>query len=922
MIRSYCFDTENDWDEGIHLLLFAVRESVQESLGFSPFELVFGHTVRGPLNLLKEKFLSQEDTPLNLLQYISNLRSKLLTACEAAKSNLKKAQGKMKQTFDKNTKERSFKSGDKVLALLPVPGRPLQARYFGPYTVEKKASDLKYIITTPDRRKQKQLCHINMLKEYVDRDSSNVAPVNISSSVPQKQSEMNCEEVYCEEMNFHRTDPTCAKLQNSDILKDLDKKLSHLDQNQRDELKMLILEYEHLFPDIPTRTDQIYHDVDIEGSKPIKQHPYRMNPMKLQYLREEVQYLFDNDFIEPSQNDWSSPCILVPKSDGTFRMCTDYRKVNSVTKTDSFPVPRMADCIDNIGQAKYVRPLQARYFGPYTVEKKASDLNYIITTPDRRKQKQLCHINMLKEYVDRDSSNVAQVNVISSVPQKQSEMNCEEVDYEEMNFHKTGPTCSKLQNSDILKDLDKKLSHLDQTQRDELKMLILEYEHLFPDIPTRTDEIYHDVDIEGSKPIKQHPYRMNPMKSQYLREEVQYLLDNDFIEPSQSDWSSPCILVPKPDGTCRMCTDYRKVNSVTKTDSFPVPRMDDSIDNIGQAKYVTKFDLLKGFWQIPLTDRAKEISAFVTPDGLYQYKVMPFGMKNSPATFQRLINMIIMGLDNCKADIDDAIIYSEEWDQQIKTIREFFERLSIANLTINLAKSEFCHFTLTFLGHVVGQGQVKPVEAKVKAISDFPVPTCKRQLMRFLGMAGYYRKFYDNFSVIAEPLTNLLSKRTKFIWANDCQKAFDILKAILENEPVLLAPNFAKEFKLAVDDSDTGAGSVLMQEYGNEVDHPVSYFSKKVNKHQKNYSTIEKECLSLILALQHFEVYLTSSPSPIVVFSDHNPLIFIHRMKNKNQRLLRWSLLLQEYNLDISHIKGKDNIISDALSRAYCLDFL
>ena len=134
--------------------------------------------------------------------------------------------------------------------------------------------------------------------------------------------------------------------------------------------------------------------------------------------------------------------------------------------------------------------------------------------------------------------------------------------------------------------------------------------------------------------MKQHPYRMNHMKLQYLREEIQYLLDNDFIEPSQSDWSSPCILVPNPDGTFRMCTDYEKVNSVTKTDSFPVPRIFICIDNIGQAKYVIEFDLLKRFWKIPLTDRAKEISVFVTPDGLYQYKVMPFGMKNSPATFQ------------------------------------------------------------------------------------------------------------------------------------------------------------------------------------------------------------------------------------------------------------------------------------------------
>ena len=383
------------------------------------------------------------------------------------------------------------------------------------------------------------------------------------------------------------------------------------------------------------------------------------------------------------------------------------------------------------------RPLQARYYGPYTVDKKLSDVNYIVNTPGRRKRKQLCHINMLKKYIDRDRSVISSVNLVNSVPHEQNQM-----DSEDMNFVKSDPSSSKLQNSDILKDLDQKLSQLDSDKRLELKQLILEYEHLFPDFPYRTDKIYHDVDIiDGSKPVKQHPYRMNPVKQQYLREEVQYLLDNDFIEHSQSEWSSPCILVPKPDATFRMCTDYRKVNSVTKTDTFPIPRIDDCIDNIGHAKYVTKFDLLKGFWQIPLTNKAKEISAFVTPDGLYQYKVMPFGMKNFPATFQRLVNSLISNLDGCKAYIDDAIIFSEEWEQHLQTIRTFFDRLSEAKLTVTLAKSEFCHANLTFLGHIVGQGQVKPVEAKVEAISDFPVPTGKGQLMRFLGVAGYYRKF-------------------------------------------------------------------------------------------------------------------------------------------------------------------------------------
>ena len=438
MIRSYCFDTEKDWDEGIHLLLFAVRESVQESLGFSPFELVFGHSARGPLKLLKEKFLSNDETPLNLLQYVSDFRNRLSRACEVARSNLKTSQGKMKARYDNHVIERKFKPGDKVLALLPIPGRPLQARYFGPYTIDKKTSDLNYIINTPGRRKNKQMCHVNMLKEYFDRDSSISKPITVVNTVPQ-----------------------------------------------------------------------------------------------------------ESNVFEPEVN---------------------------------------SDFID-----------------------------------------------------------------------------------------KSDPGPSKLENSDILRNLNNKLSHLEPSQQEELKQLIHEYEHLFPDIPTRTDKIYHDVIVEDSKPIKQHPYRMNPLKQKYLQDEVKYLLENDFIEPSQSNYSSPCILVPKSNGTYRMCTDYRKVNSVTKTDSFPIPRIVDCIDKVGNSKYVTKFDLLKGFWQVPLTDRAKEVSAFATPNGLYQYKVMPFAMKNSPATFQRLVNNVICGLDGCDAYIDDVIIYSDSWSDHLQRTRKFFD---------------------------------------------------------------------------------------------------------------------------------------------------------------------------------------------------------------------------------------------------------
>ena len=351
MIRSYCFDTKKDWDEGIHLLLFAVRESVQESLGFSPFELLFGHSVRGHLKLLKEKFLSNDETSLNLLQYVSDFRNRLSRACEVARSNLKKSQCKMKARYDNHVIDRKFKPGDKVLALLPIPGRPLQARDFGPYTIDKKTSDLNYIINTPGRRKNKQMCHVNMLKEYFDRDSSISKPITVVNTVPQESN------VFEPEVNsdfIDKSDPGPSKLENSDILGNLNNKLSHLEPSQQEELKQLIHEYEHLFPDIPSRTDKIYHDVIVEDSKPIKQHPYRMNPLKQKYLQDEVKYLLENDFIEPSQSNYSSPCILVPKSNGTYRMCTDYRKVNSVTKTDSFPIPRIDDCIDKVGNSKYV----------------------------------------------------------------------------------------------------------------------------------------------------------------------------------------------------------------------------------------------------------------------------------------------------------------------------------------------------------------------------------------------------------------------------------------------------------------------------------------------------------------------------------------------------------------------------------------
>ena len=566
-------------------------------------------------------------------------------------------------------------------------------------------------------------------------------------------------------------------------------------------------------------------------------------------------------------------------------------------------------------------PLQAKYSGPYKVVKKISDTNYLVKTPDRRKETQVCHINMLKAYHEKPKPELVTLNNRLGLESPTHSKDCvgqvaeKEEDTESEVRLGNDQQPIKLQNSQILNDLGTKLSHLPLVQRKELAEVITQYREVFPDVPSKTNLIEHDVDVGDSAPIKQHPYRVSPMKKELLDKEVQYMLKNDIIEESQSNWSSPCILVPKHDGGFRFCTDFRKVNDKTKSDSFPIPRIADCIDQIGNAKFVSTFDMLKGYWQVPLTQRAREISAFVTPSGLYQYKVMPFGMKNAPATFQRMVNKLVRDIDGCEGYIDDVVIFSDNWSDHIHQIKRFFQIMREAKLTINLMKSEFGKASVKYLGHIVGQGQVRPLDAKIQTIVKYPIPTSRKELARFLGMAGYYRNFCLNFSDIAAPLTNLLSKRVKFVWTDDCQLAFDKVKLLLQKSPVLKSPDYEKPFKLIIDSSDVGTGSVLVQEASDGLDHPVSYFSKKFLKYQKNYSVVEKETLGLVLALEHFDVYLGSTPFKIKVYTDHNPLTFLKTMKNKNQRLVRWSLALQEYNLEIQHIPGSENVVADALSR-------
>ena len=560
-------------------------------------------------------------------------------------------------------------------------------------------------------------------------------------------------------------------------------------------------------------------------------------------------------------------------------------------------------------------PLKGKYTGPYNISQKLSKINYVIDTPDQRRHSRVVHINQLKPYFDRCPEDGSSAKAVCTVTTQE----LEDLGTLSQNEEVTVPTPSgNPVNSIILNNFHNHFTNISENQRSDLFKVFQKFPSVTADSPGFCHTHVHDVQLVDPhvRPIKQVSYRLNPQKREIMKKEVEYLLQQNLIEPSYSPWASPSLLVPKPDGSFRLCTDYRRLNSITVPDAYPLPRIEELIDEIGKSKFVSTIDLQKGYYQIGLTDRAKVLSAFTTPFGLYQYRVMPFGMTNAPSTFQRAISHTISSLEGVMSYIDDIVVFSDTWEQHLSQLQKLWECLSAAGFTVNLAKSSFGQGTVTYLGHVVGQGLTRPKGANVEAVTAYPVPTNRKSLMRFLGMCGYYRRFCPNFADVSSPLTDLTSPKKKFEWTPVCELAFHRLKELLSSHPVLHTPDSSLPYHLQIDASDSGVGAVLLQEDpATGVLHPVSYHFAKLKKHQKGYSTIEKECLAIVSAIKKFECYLPQNSTPVHVYTDHNPLAFINKMRNNNQRILRWALSLQEYRLQVQHIKGVENRIADTLSR-------
>ncbi|GFR91454.1 polyprotein [Elysia marginata] len=394
------------------------------------------------------------------------------------------------------------------------------------------------------------------------------------------------------------------------------------------------------------------------------------------------------------------------------------------------------------------------------------------------------------------------------------------------------------------------------------------------------------------------------------------MISSGIIEPSSSPYASPITVVKKKDGTIRLCIDFRRLNSITELDAEPIPTLEELLTKIQGARFFSKLDLTKGYWQIPIREDCRHLTAFQTPRGLYQFVFMPFGLSTASSTFQRMMQRVLGKADFIASYFDDVMIFSKTWDDHVVHIRKTLELLENAGLTAKPAKACMGFTKVDFLGHTVSEGKVQPDNEKTQKITDLKQPTTKKEVKRVLGLLEYYRRFVPNYSQIAQPLTDLTRKAqpNKVKWTEECQNSLERLKGVLTSQPVLRVPNLDKPFVVQTDASNKAIAGVLLQEHHGTL-LPCHYVSRKLLDREINYAIIEKEALAIIFSLGKFAKYLLMRP--FFIQTDHNPLTFLKKNKSRNARLSRWALTLQQFTFTISHISGPSNIIADAFSRAY-----
>jgi hypothetical protein len=423
------------------------------------------------------------------------------------------------------------------------------------------------------------------------------------------------------------------------------------------------------------------------------------------------------------------------------------------------------------------------------------------------------------------------------------------------------------------------------------------------------------IDTGANKPIYTPPYRQAPMEKENIRAQIEDMLRNGLIEPSNSPWASPVLLVPKKNGKLRFCIDYRALNKLTRKDRNPLTRIDDILDSVQSAKIYSTLDLYAGYHQLLVDERDREKTAFIVPEGLYQFRRMPFGLCNAPAVFSRAMNTCMDGLtyNSVLVYLDDFVIPGTSFLDHLRKLERVLLRLRKYGLTLQPTKCSFGYPEVKLLGHVVNEYGVKVDPDKINAVANFPRPSSIKEARSFHGLANYYRRFCSNFADVSRPLVSLWKGDQKFRWEQEQEDSFRKLQTMLTSAPCLAHYDPSLPSIVHCDSSGYGTESVLLQVGEDKLARPVAYASRTFTDVESRYSTTEKELLALIYAARRFRCYLFRRP--FVVRTDHHSLCFVRNMKDPSSRLDRFAIKLQPFDYTIQYKNGKHHLDADCLSR-------
>lgn len=559
-----------------------------------------------------------------------------------------------------------------------------------------------------------------------------------------------------------------------------------------------------------------------------------------------------------------------------------------------------------------------------TVSARSESIHYIDTSLTQESvifTKEICEGIFVASALVKPKDGKIPIRILNTTSRdvSLSEINLEVQDatgYNICNFDKNVKNASRVKQ--LFANLN--LSHLNREEKINIESLCAKYSDVFyleGDKLSTTDIYQHSIQVKpGTQPIYSKPYRLPHSLKKEINKQIDNMLKEGIIEPCRSEWSSPILIVPKKcdsngNKKWRLVIDYRKLNNCIENDKFPLPNISDILDSLSGCMYFSHLDLHQGYYNVNLDPDSRKYTAFSS--GQYQMTRMPMGLKTSPSSFSRMMTMAMTGLnyEKCLVYQDDLVCFSRDLQGNIKNLQDIFERLRKVNLKLNPQKCDFLRKELLYLGHVVSSDGIIPDPSKINVVKNYPIPTKTEEVKRFVAFVNYYRKFIQNFAAKAYPLNNLCRKDVIFNWDQKCQKAFELLKESIISHPVLQYPDFSEQnqFILQTDASGYAIGAVLCNGDG----RPVAYASRSLNRAEKNYPTIEKELLAIVWAVKHFRPYLYGRKFKIQ--TDHKPLIYLFGMRDPSSRLMKFRLIIEEYDFVLEYLKGKQNAAADALSR-------